>query len=315
MKTRDLSFIYAAAGIILAVCVWFAAGLPLIGRLIGEISAFCHGIFETCAEYKAVAGVGLFALGAFIVVAAFVYGICRNTIRFIRAQAAIEAMPKLDTGSCVVLIRDDIVLSAFTWGLISPRIYMSTGLLAALTREELTAVCLHEAAHRAGLDPLRFFLFNTLKDIFVYIPLVRQYAEYMSAKREFAADDYAAKSAGGGISLASALLKVSAGATAAVPIPASFTGYGSPSERITRLLNPKGRGAGLPLRKMRLRSVVASLSMTVFLSAVMAGPLIVLPVSASACTLKHCSLHTHTKDAGQSCKTHCKTDNAAHHIH
>lgn len=315
MKIREIPFILAVAAPVSIVVVWLAVGLPALGQMAIELSAFCHSLFDICAEYRGVAFLGAAFFGASVVVGTLGYGVCLNLSRFFKAEAAIKAMPKVDTGSSVVLIKDDSRLAAFTWGLITPRIYMSTGLLAALTRDELTAVCLHEAHHRAGFDPLRFFLLNTLSDAFAYIPLVRQFAAYMRAKKEFAADDYAVRRPGDAVSLASALLKVSACGMAAMPVPASFVGYDGASERITRLFNLNGRNVRQPDMRVSLRSVVASLMMTVFLAVVLAGPLLASPAPAGSCTTKHCSLHTHTNDMGRSCKTHCKTDKAGHHAH
>lgn len=315
MKIREIPFILAVMAPVSIVIVWLGVGLPVLGRLAVDMMALCHSLFEMCAEYKGVVWLGTLLLGASVVAGTFGYGVSRNLFRFFKAGAAIKAMPKVDIGASVVLIRDETSLSAFTWGLFRPRIYLSTGLLAALTRDELAAVCLHEARHRAGRDPLRFFLLNTLKDVFVYIPLVRQFAEHLRAEKEFAADDYAVRRLGEAVSLASALLKVSACGMTAVPVPASFIGYGSPSERITRLLNPNGQKDAAHVRRVSLRSVVVSLSMTVFLAVALVGPLLAAPLPADACTTKHCSLHAHTNDAGQTCKTHCKTDKAGHNIH
>jgi hypothetical protein len=51
---------------------------------------------------------------------------------------------------------------AFCLGLVSPRIYVSEGLLQLLDAHELAAVLHHEAAHLRRRDPLRLFLSELL---------------------------------------------------------------------------------------------------------------------------------------------------------
>ena len=310
MKIRELPFVSAVAAALSVVIVWLGVGLPVLGRLAVELLALCHSIFEMCGQYKGISLLVMLFLGASIVAGGVGYGLTSNLFSFFKAGAAIKAMPKLDIGSSVVLIRDDATLSAFTWGLFRPRIYLSTGLVAILTRDELAAVCLHECRHRAGFDPLRFFLLSVLSDIFVYIPLVRHLAAYLRAEREFAADDYAAQRVGEAVSLASALLKVSGAGGSAVPVPAAFAGFGGPSERITRLLNINGQKAASVFSRIPLRTAFVSLSMAVFLTAALVGSISASPEPVGVCATERCSLHAHNHDMGGACKRHCKTDKA-----
>lgn len=316
MKTRLIPFILAVGACAAVALVWLVAGVWGLAQSGHVILTFCHSLLERCAGYMGLAGLASLALGVTVVAGGIVYGVSRNVYRFFKASAVIKAMPKTDTGSSVVLVRDGAVLSAFTWGLFAPRIYLSTGLVSALTREELRAVCLHEAAHRRGLDPLRFLLLNTLSDIFVYIPLARQFAAGMRAMGEFAADDYAVSRTGEAVSLASALLKVSAFGMTGVPMPVSFAGYGPPSERITRLFNDACGAATPPVRRSSLRAIAVSIAMASFLTFAFFGPLSVRTSHAGVCATKHCTLHARAERLGQACKAHCATGNASHaHLH
>jgi len=315
MKTRLIPFILVVGVVASVAVVWLAAGVWELSQYGQAFLTFCHSLFERCAGYLGMAGFVALALGLAVVAGGLVYGVSRNVYRFFKASAAIKAMPKMDTGSSVVLVNDDAALSAFTWGLLAPRIYLSTGLVKALTREELRAVCLHEARHRRGLDPLRFFLLNTLSDIFVYLPLAGQFAAYLRSRGEFAADDYAVSRTGEAVSLASALLKVSTFGQTPAPSPASFAGYGRPSERITRLFNDNGGAAEPFVRRSSLRSFAVSLGMASFLTFALLGPLSISTGHAGACATKHCTLHAHVDKHSAACRTHCAAGSALAHMH
>ena len=61
--------------------------------------------------------------------------------------------------------------SAFTLGLLRPKVVVSSALIDALTSEELSVVQRHEQAHQQHRDPLRLWLFNLVLSVF--IPKVR----------------------------------------------------------------------------------------------------------------------------------------------
>jgi len=95
---------------------------------------------------------------------------------------------------------------AFCAGLLRPRVYVSSGALMTLTREELGAVLAHEAHHARLRDPLRILFSRVLGEALFFLPGVRQLGERYGALAEVAADQAAVRTAGGRAPLASALL-------------------------------------------------------------------------------------------------------------
>ena len=96
---------------------------------------------------------------------------------------------------------------AFCAGLLRPRIYVSTGTLAALSVDELDAVIAHEQHHARQRDPLRVFIAGVLADGLFFAPALKYVAERYGALAELAADRAAVRIHRGDASpLASALL-------------------------------------------------------------------------------------------------------------
>jgi Zn-dependent protease with chaperone function len=125
---------------------------------------------------------------------------------------------------------------AVTHGLIRPRILVSTGLAAALTRAEIGAVLAHECEHLRHRDPLRLLAARLAAAWACYLPAVRWLAGRAALRHELAADRAAAGSAGRGV-LAGALLKL-AGMPACPAIAAASPAGDAPRSleaRVTQL--------------------------------------------------------------------------------
>lgn len=99
---------------------------------------------------------------------------------------------------------------AFTAGWWTPRVHVSTELVAALSDAQLRAVLAHEAAHVWRRDPLRLSLLRFFACLLFYLPALRRLADDAADEAEIAADDAAAAvpSTGGALVLASALVDV-----------------------------------------------------------------------------------------------------------
>ncbi|HEV2059410.1 MAG TPA: M48 family metalloprotease, partial [Solirubrobacteraceae bacterium] len=79
----------------------------------------------------------------------------RASRRFVRALDIVE---RRSVDDITVVVADEQQPVAFCAGLISSRIYVSTGALAALDGDELQAVVTHERHHARQRDPLRIFV-------------------------------------------------------------------------------------------------------------------------------------------------------------
>src|SRR5919199_500453 len=96
---------------------------------------------------------------------------------------------------------------AVCYGLLRPRLVLSTGIARGLSRAELEAVVRHERAHLRRRDPLRLVLVRALADAVPAVPVLREAAEAVATAQELAADRDALAAVGAD-ALGGALLKV-----------------------------------------------------------------------------------------------------------
>lgn len=80
---------------------------------------------------------------------------------------------------------------AFCAGLVTPHIYLSTGLIEILSDKELRAVLLHEAFHCARYDPLRTLLAESIATALFFLPVVAEWRDLFVTSLELAADRHA----------------------------------------------------------------------------------------------------------------------------
>ncbi len=286
--------------VIITACGWLLNSLPGLLEFTSNIVSWCKGIFLQCFGYLLILKIFLIWSGLLIAGAGLLYGVARGIWDTMKANHAIRALPKADYGLGIILIKDDIQV-AFTHGLLSPRVYISSGLIRSLNRHELNAVVLHELYHKRHRDPLRFLLLSILKDTFFYIPLVRYLFGLLHSLQEKAADDKAVSAMNEPFDLASALIKIARSGCVALG-PASIKGFGSVEVRVKRLIEGRDEGLKLPGWK----SIVSSLLAigVIFLS-------LALPLYASIsghdhsiCSKGQCPIYMNKME--QECKSHCK---------
>jgi Zn-dependent protease with chaperone function len=132
------------------------------------------------------------------------------------AAAALGCATRLD-----VVAGDDAF--AVTYGLIRPRILVSTGLVSALAPAEITAVLAHEQEHQRRRDPLRLLAARLAAAWGWYLPASRWLAGRAALRRELAADRAATGRTGRSV-LAGALLKLASTPTRPAVAAASPAG-------------------------------------------------------------------------------------------
>lgn len=285
------------SGIMSGALLWMTYGLPSLLHLTYQVAEFCQSIFVRCVEYSSMIKLALLWPGVVVLAAGILYGIIRGIAGLVKANRAIRKLPLSQRRGSVVLIRDKASKAAFTHGLFRPVVYMSTGLLSGLDRDEIKAVFLHELHHKRHHDPLRFFIFTLLKDMFFYIPLIKYLVGYVRFKKEQEADDAAGASANEMLSLAGALLKVAAFQKEMAMMPAAITGGiegGAVGARIRRLVEGGDAGFKLPT----LRTIAVSLFATVFLSLSLAMPLNATYPGPKECNKRQCTMHAKKADDG-----------------
>lgn len=101
---------------------------------------------------------------------------------------------------------DGLPNPAFTVGLMSPKVYVSSTLETHLSQAELEAVVSHEAAHVNRRDPLRVSACRFLSCTLFWLPALRRLSDDLADEVEIAADDYAAN--GRPLVLASAIVRL-----------------------------------------------------------------------------------------------------------
>jgi len=141
----------------------------------------------------------------------------------------------------------------FTQGLIRPRVWLSTGLLRQLARDELEAVLRHEAHHGVSHDPLKMLIANCLSRGLFFVPISRDLCQEYIVAKEIAADAYATQSMRDALPLARALRKL-----ISIPLPSSapartlVSGLSVTEVRLLSLLNPSRSQRSFQLKHLGL---------------------------------------------------------------
>lgn len=279
---------------------WAAYAFPGILSLTAGALEACQSLLVRCVEFVSLAKLFFIWSGALLVGAGLVYAAFRTGLNILRVRKAISALPIKYRGKNIALITDDSLKTAFTCGLLRPRIYISTGLLRGLEKDELRAVFLHELKHKKGCDPLRFLLIGFARDAFFYLPAVKHLAFFARLKKEHEADDRAA-TATGPISLASAMIKV---AREGALYAALADNTEQVTGRVRRLLEGRQTRMKVPAKAVVMSAVVSaalllSLSMPIYAGA-----------KAHECTLDRCEAHA---DMVEGCREHCSTEHSHNH--
>lgn len=101
---------------------------------------------------------------------------------------------------------EDATPFSFAYGLLWPRVAISTGLLDIASPKELAAVLEHERYHVRSLDPLKMLVAHSAPRALFFLPALRDYRRRYLVGRELAADQRAV-AAHGTHALAGALYK------------------------------------------------------------------------------------------------------------
>jgi Zn-dependent protease with chaperone function len=235
------------------------AGRPALLALVGALvvvrlawhpgRAICGQMTMAGCLGVAVLVVAAIGLGTWIVRAAWLAATAARAVAGLprlAAPAALVAAARRSGVSKVVCVAGPAA-SAFCAGLLRPRVFVTSGMVAALAAEELDAVLVHEAEHARRHDPLRRLAGRAAAEVLVWLPLVGWWTSRRLEEAELAADR-AAIDRVGRTPLARALR---ATATPAA-VGARFDGAGP--ARVTQLL-----GDQLPPRRPPLAACLLSL--------------------------------------------------------
>lgn len=174
-----------------------------------------------------------------------------------------------------VVVVDAPASFSFVYGLLTPRVAVSRGLLEATTPQELRAVLEHERYHVCNLDPLKIVLLRALAQGLFFLPALDWLRGRYLAGRELAADRRAVAVCGRR-TLAAALLKALRGPDwGELPLAAAAGEQEVLYARLAQLeTGAEPRGAALDVRVLVRSLLGVAMLLGVFLASVSAvgGP-------------------------------------------
>ena len=148
-----------------------------------------------------------------------------------------ETIGSLGLTDKVILIRDRS-LSSFCYGILSPRLVITTSLVKSLTDKELEAVLLHEQSHLISRDPVKVLMGKTLSSMFFFLPVFGELHRNSEAVNEFLADQRAINHQKQAVFLRGALKKILASPQLSLAAASNASGPDYFEIRIQRLVNP-----------------------------------------------------------------------------
>ncbi|MDQ6985230.1 MAG: M48 family metalloprotease [Candidatus Dojkabacteria bacterium] len=97
-----------------------------------------------------------------------VKGLFQTTLKLFATKKYLNSLSTINNGDYRVIENKDNL--AFTYGVISPQVYLSKNLITELTRNELKAVLTHEYKHKSENDPLKSLISYLINSIIIPLP-------------------------------------------------------------------------------------------------------------------------------------------------
>ena len=262
-----MSSVLASVAVALAVLARAAIdGWPAFARTVCEsvTSGTCPPAVYRSAAYELGLAITAFLCGIAMIVCGWRYGrsLHRASVRTRAHAEAARITGHRVGGENAAFVLDATRPAVYCVPGRPPTIVLTTGALALLGPEQLTAVLAHERAHLAGRHHLLLAVTRSLAAAAPAVPLFARGTGAVARLAEMRADDAAARRGGRG-ALLTALLAMAAGAAAA-QAPAAWlaaTG-GVVAARVRRLAEPPGPARwvchGLALAVLTLAIAAAS---------------------------------------------------------
>ena len=156
---------------------------------------------------------------------------------------------------------------AFCFGLLNPKIYISSTLLKTMSFMELKAIFLHERYHLRNHDTLTLFIGRVIENLFPFFPTVSDLIKTFRVKREINADNEANRIMGNKSYITDAIQKFLVIDTPVVTFYPAFVPADSLTERILALTDKKSP------RRLNLNNVFLSLLSFLIILGVVAIPI------------------------------------------
>lgn len=294
-----------AAATVLAV-VAAVSTVELDSRSPGALLGACRQFLPAGLGWAAVLVLAVLVVGV-LVLSLWIRSLARQLWGTRRHLSRLALVERAAVAGTPVVVFASARGDAFCAGCLRPRIYISTGALALLSRRELEAVLAHERHHRDRRDPLRLLLIRSLADALFFMPALRRLGERYAALAELAADEAAIRGGGAG-TLTSALLSFGGG-------PGAHAVVGISPERADHILGATEPRWELPLSLFAgvlltvtgiaaLGAIAASAAAgtTVHLAMLLAGSCMILmllvPVAGAVRLLRRVAAGAATASAG-----------------
>lgn len=231
----------------------------LLSLVISFLPLYMHEIANLCRRSWSVLVAHLPAIGAAIPLLVLMSVLWRGGLSLLRhlrdTRRFLQSLPDrqrefptrlqqlaLDVGGTPPDIADhlDLIQDArpysFCYGLLQPRICVTTGLLKLLDDAELRALLLHERHHLRQRDPLRILISGVLSDAMRVLPIVPALLQRYRVAQEVTADQAAIAGCDSDVPLSSALLKLLTAEGDPLTVPAVVGAFSATEERIARLV-------------------------------------------------------------------------------
>lgn len=184
---------------------------------------------------------------------------------------------------------------AFCLGFFHPKIFISTGMIKIMKKSEVEMILLHEKYHLIKNHTRTLFIFNFLKYLFIFFPVISDVIDSFIKQKEVLADRYGIAYIGNNYSIISAFKKLLNYQTPNIPVlnfGVSFTNLNTLEYRIKTLKGKKPKAISFKLKNI----FISILTLFILLS---------IPLFFRQTTQAHEKETTSTCFKEHSCQTNC----------
>ncbi len=205
IDVRIFRQLLVAVTVALSVIILVAICIARIGaphHLFRSITDACLSLQHVMSDVVSIILAGVVAV-TITLGALTLFSIQVSTRRFVKSLKLADS----DHHNLPYYVIDDKRLMAFSAGWLVPQIFVSSGAIMALTKDELEAVVAHERHHVKRRDPLKQMFSRTIATSFFWLPVIRELERKLELAAEVCADRSAVFLSGRKTPLARAILR------------------------------------------------------------------------------------------------------------
>lgn len=210
-----------------------------------------------------------------ILLVSVLYSAFRLLTIIVRAYKFRQTLSRYTAGDCELNLSDEVVILreikplAFCFGILNPKIYISSGLIELANTKELEIVLRHEKYHLEHRDNLTSLFVTFIESLFPFFPVLKDLVRIYKTDRELLADMAAIKTESDKHFLSSILKKLLRYEPVTIPAFASAIADADTLEtRIKSLLLIK-----VEYRKLKKINLIYSSIFAAMLSTLMVTPI------------------------------------------